>query len=76
MNFLKELLQLQQQQSLIQISDKLSLSNYEKEQYIKKYSKKNYCLIKVSNCKIRDNRVKNIELLCNLLCDHNPSLSR
>lgn len=76
MNFLKELLQLQQQQSLIQISDKLSLSNYEKEQYIKKYNKRNYCLVKVCNCKIRDNRVKNSDLLSNLVCDHNPSLSR
>jgi hypothetical protein len=76
MNFLKELLQLQQQQSLIQISDKLSLSNYDKEQYIKKYSKKNYCLIKISNCKIRQNRVHNTVLLSNLQCDHNPSLSR
>ena len=76
MNFLKELLQLQQQQSLIQISDKLTLSNFDKVQYIERYSKKNYCLIKVRNCKIRHNRVHNSELLSNLKCDHNPSLLR
>ena len=76
MEFLKELLQIQHHQMLIQISDKLTLSEFDKEQFIKKYNKRNYCLVKVCNCKIRDNRVKNSDLLSNIVCDHNPSLSR
>lgn len=76
MEFLKDLLLIQQQETLKKISSKLPLSNYEKDEFITKYSKKNYCLLKVGNYKLPNYRVKIKDLLCNLECDHNPSLSR
>ena len=76
MDFLKELLQIQHQQTLNQVSDTLNLSEFDETAFIEKYNKKNYCLLKVCNCKIRDSRVQIKDLLSSLECDHNPSLRR
>ncbi len=73
MEFLKELLQIQHQQILHQISKKLNLSEFEKQEFINKYNKRNNSLVKICNCKINDIRVKNSDLLSNLVCVHNPS---
>tara|TARA_B100001094_G_C17589782_1_gene511400 strand:- start:235 stop:459 length:225 start_codon:yes stop_codon:yes gene_type:complete len=57
MEFLKELIELQHQQIVKQVSEKLlndDLDDFEKEQFIKKFTKKNYCLVKVCNCKMTD----------------------
>jgi len=53
MDFVKTLLLIQHEQTLQQVSDKLLNDNFEKEQFIKKHNKKNYCSIKVSNCKMK-----------------------
>ena len=53
MEFLKELVELQHQQIVKQVSQKLLNDDFEKEQFIKKYNKRNYCLIKVCNCKMK-----------------------
>lgn len=73
MEFLKELLQIQHQQILHQISKKLNLSDFEKQEFINKYNKRNNSLVKICNCKIINIRVKNSDLLSNLVCVHNPS---
>lgn len=73
MEFLKELLQIQHQQILHQISKKLNLSEFEKQEFINKYNKRNNSLVKICNCKIINIRVKNSDLLSNLVCVHNPS---
>ena len=57
MDFLKELVELQHLLTLEQVSHKLlndDLDDFEKEQFIKKYNKRNYCLVKVCNCKLKD----------------------
>ena len=57
MDFLKELVELQHLLTLEQVSHKLlndDLDDFEKEQFIKKFTKKNYCLVKVCNCKMTD----------------------
>jgi len=66
MDFLKDLLQIQHELILYQVSDRILSDDFEKEQFIRKYKKRNYCLIKVCNCKIIDNRVKIKDLLSNL----------
>jgi len=76
MDFIKELLQLQQEKILIQISEKLRLEQLDKDNFIMKYNKRNYCLVKVCNCKIKETRVQIKDLLSTLECDHNPSLRR
>ena len=53
MEFLKELVELQHQQIVKKVSHKLLNDDFEKEQFIKKYNKRNYCLIKVCNCKMK-----------------------
>ena len=73
MELLKELLQIQHQQILHQISKKLNLSEFEKQEFINKYNKRNNSLVKICNCKIINIRVKNSDLLSNLVCVHNPS---
>ena len=68
MNFIKDLLQIQHELTLQQVSDKLD-NDFEKEQFIDKYNKCNYCLVKVCNCKmsiLKDNCVKIEDLLSNL----------
>ena len=54
MDFLKELVELQHLLTLEQVSHKLLNDDFEKEQFIKKYNKRNYCLVKVCNCKLKD----------------------
>jgi len=77
MEFLKELLQIQHQLIIQQVSDTLFNNNLEIEQFITKYDKQNYYLVKICNCKMKGiNRVKIDKILSTLVCDHNPSLSR
>ena len=66
MDFLKDLLQIQHELILHQVSDRILSDDFEKEQFMNKYKKRNYCLIKVCNCKMIDNRVKIKDLLSNL----------
>ena len=54
MDFLKELVELQHLLTLEQVSHKLLNDDFEKEQFIKKYNKRNSCLVKVCNCKLKD----------------------
>ena len=56
MDFLKSLVELHHLLTLEQVSHKLlndDLDDFEKEQFIKKYNKRNYCLVKVCNCKLK-----------------------
>ena len=53
MDFLKELLVIQNEVIVTQVSDKLLSNEFEKEQFIDKYVKRNYCLVKVCNCKMK-----------------------
>ena len=53
MDFLKELVELQHLLTLEQVSHKLLNDDFEKEHFIKKYNKRNYCLVKVCNCKLK-----------------------
>ena len=77
MEFLKELLQIQHQLIVQQVSRKLLSDNLEIEQFITKYDKQNYSLVKVCNCKMKEiDCVKIDNLLSTLECDHNSSLSR
>ena len=66
MDFLKEILQIQHEQTLIQVADKLFKDDFdEKDMFLKKYNKKNYCLVHVCNCTM-DQRVKKKDLLSTL----------
>ena len=62
MEFLKELLVIQNEVIVTQVSDKLLSNEFEKEQFIDKYVKRNYCLVKVCNCKM-DQCVKKKDIL-------------
>ena len=53
MDFLKSLVELQHLLTLEQVSHKLLNDDFEKEHFIKKYNKRNYCLVKVCNCKLK-----------------------
>jgi len=53
MDFLKELLQIQHELILNQVSDKICKDPFEKELFILKYNKSNYYLLKVCNCKMK-----------------------
>jgi hypothetical protein len=66
MDFVKDLLQIQHSLTLDQVSTKLLNDDFEKEQFKDKYDKRNYCLVKVCNCKLINNRVKNEDLLSKL----------
>jgi len=66
MDFVKDLLQIQHSLILDQVSTKLLNDDFEKEQFKEKYDKRNYCLVKVCNCKLKDNRVKIKDLLSTL----------
>ena len=61
MDFLKDILQIHHELTLIQVADKLFNDDTEKDMFIKKYNKKNYCLVRVCNCSIH--RVKKKDLL-------------
>jgi len=58
MEFLKELLQIQQEVSLKQVSVKLLTSDFEIHHFIEQFNKKNYCLVKVCNCKMKPCKMK------------------
>jgi|TARA_Y100000389_G_C17384914_1_gene476475 hypothetical protein len=66
MDFVKDLLKIQHNLILDQVSTKLLNDDFEKEQFKDKYDKRNYCLVKVCNCKLIDNRVKIKDLLSTL----------
>ena len=66
MDFVKDLLQIQHVVTLNQVSKKLLTDDFEKEQFILKYDKKNYCMVKQCNCKMNGNRVKIEDLLSTL----------
>jgi len=53
MDFVKDLLKVQNELILQQVSDKLLNDDFEKDQFVNKYNKNNYCSIKVSNCKMK-----------------------
>jgi len=76
MDFLKELLQIQHSMTLHTVTQIILNNDYEKDCFIKKYDKKNYTAIKICNCKQYEPRVKILNLLSSLECDHNPSLNR
>ena len=73
MEFLKELLHIQHKQTLHSISDILNISEFESEELNKRYNKLNYYLVKICNCKIKEQRVQIKDLISKLECDHNPS---
>ena len=52
MDFLKDLIQIQQTIILEKLSDRLLTSEEDKKEFIAKYNKPNYQLIKVSNTKM------------------------
>ena len=66
MDFVKDLLQIQHLVTLNQISSKLLNDDFEKEQFILKYDKKNYCMVKQCNCKMNRNCVKIEDLISTL----------
>ena len=66
MDFIKDLLKLQHTQTLDQVSTKLLNDDFEKEQFILKYDKKNYCMVKQCNCKMNHYCVKIEDLLSTL----------
>lgn len=66
MDFIKDLLKLQHTQTLDQVSTKLLNDDFEKEQFILKYDKKNYCMVKQCNCKMNRNCVKIEDLISTL----------
>ena len=66
MDFVKDLLQIQHVVTLNQVSKKLLTDDFEKEQFILKYDKKNYCMVKQCNCKMNRNCVKIEDLISTL----------
>ena len=67
MEFLKDLIKIQHQQTLELLSNKLLVRREDKDEFINKFNKPNYQLIKVSNTKMNiRQRVKIDELICNL----------
>ena len=76
MDFLKDLLKLQHEIALDQVSNIILSDEFETKEFTKKYNKRNYCLVKVCNCKMCDKCVKMSDFIYQLQCDHNPSFSR
>ena len=66
MDFVKDLLKIQHNLILDQVSTKLLNDDFEKEQFIIKYDKKNYCMVKQCNCKMNRNCVKIEDLISTL----------
>jgi len=76
MDFLKDLLKLQHEITLDKVSTIILTDEFEKKEFTNKYNKRNYCLVKVCNCKMCDKCVKIDDIIYQLHCDHNPSLNR
>ena len=76
MDFLKDCIKLHHQSLIDKLSNDLFVTEYDKENFKLKYNKKNYCMIKIGNQRIINDRVQVEELIYNLICDHNPSLNR
>ena len=53
MDFLKDLLQIQHELILKQIAPKILKDDYDINQFINKYNKKNYCTLKIGNYKMK-----------------------
>jgi len=67
MEFLKDLIKVQHQHTLELLSNKLLSRQEDKDEFINKFNKPNYQLIKVSNTKMNSRqRVKIDELIYNL----------
>jgi len=66
MDFVKDLLQIQHVVTLNQVSKKLLTDDFEIDQFIQKYDKKNYCMVKQCNCKMNRNCVKIEDLISTL----------
>ena len=67
MEFLKELIQIQHSQTINNLSKQLLSSEGDQLEFITKFNKPNYCLIKISNCKMPlRRRVKVDKLISNL----------
>ena len=58
MEFIKELLMIQHEKTLHQLSSKLFIDELEKELFIDKYNKRNYCLVTLTNRPTKESRVK------------------
>ena len=68
MDFLQDLLIIQHHETLKELSLQLLSDKFEQEQFINKFEKRNYCLIKVGNVTMKDkrDRVKTKDLLSTL----------
>ena len=67
MDFLKDLLQIQHELILKQIAPKILKDDYDINQFINKYNKKNYCTLRIGNYKMKSvDCVKMKELLSTL----------
>ena len=66
MDFLKELLQIQHEDTLQQVADKVLHDTIDKDQFIQMYTKRNYCQVKICSCYMIGVRVKNEDLLSKL----------
>jgi hypothetical protein len=66
MDFLKELLQIQHEDTLQQVANKILYDTIDKDQFIKMYNKRNYCQVKICPCYMKGVRVKNEDLLSKL----------
>ena len=49
MDLLKDLLKIQHEQTLQQVSDKLLYDNFDKQTFYNRYNKSNYRLVKIGN---------------------------
>ena len=67
MEFLQELINLQHQETLKKVSEKILLREFEREKFITKYDKQNYRLLKVTNRKLPVRKRVNIEQLISTL---------
>jgi hypothetical protein len=66
MDFVKDLIKIQHLVTLNQVSPKLLNDDLEKEQFIDKFNKRNYCMMKQCNCKMSVDCVKIEDLLSKL----------
>ena len=67
MEFLQELINLQHQETLKKVSEKILLRDFEREKFITKYDKQNYRLLKITNRKLPVRKRVNIEQLISTL---------
>jgi hypothetical protein len=66
MNFLKELVMIQHEKTLHQVSEILLTDEFERILFVDKYKKRNYCLLILSNRPTKESRVKIDDLLSRL----------